>query len=66
MSPRRNAFIDVGTNTALLLVADLEPVTGRIVTVDHRQTIVRLGEKVDERDLNEFVAGAPPGPERMK
>ncbi|NTW55080.1 MAG: Ppx/GppA family phosphatase [Chlorobaculum sp.] len=47
----RIACIDVGTNTALLLVADLEPETGRIVTADHRQTIVRLGEKVDERRI---------------
>ncbi|UWX57726.1 Ppx/GppA family phosphatase [Chlorobaculum sp. MV4-Y] len=47
----RIACIDVGTNTALLLVADLEPATGRIVTVDHRQTIVRLGQKVDEHRM---------------
>jgi exopolyphosphatase / guanosine-5'-triphosphate,3'-diphosphate pyrophosphatase len=44
----RTACIDVGTNTALLLVADLDPESGRIVPVDHRQTIVRLGQKVDE------------------
>ncbi|RXK87730.1 Ppx/GppA family phosphatase [Chlorobaculum sp. 24CR] len=47
----RIACIDVGTNTALLLVADLEPATGKIVTVDHRQTIVRLGQKVDEHRM---------------
>lgn len=47
----RIACIDVGTNTALLLVADLEPATGRIVTVDHRQTIVRLGQNVEERRI---------------
>lgn len=45
---QRTACIDVGTNTALLLVADLDPATGRILTVEHRQTIVRLGQKVDE------------------
>lgn len=44
----RIACIDVGTNTALLLVADLDPDTGRIVPVEHRQTIIRLGQKVDE------------------
>lgn len=47
----RIACIDVGTNTALLLVADLEPATGNIITVDHRQTIVRLGQKVDEQRM---------------
>lgn len=47
----RIACIDVGTNTALLLVADLEPATGNIVTVEHRQTIVRLGQKVDEHRM---------------
>jgi exopolyphosphatase/guanosine-5'-triphosphate,3'-diphosphate pyrophosphatase len=44
----RTACIDVGTNTALLLVADLDPQSGRIMPVEHRQTIVRLGQKVDE------------------
>lgn len=44
----RTACIDVGTNTALLLVADLDPATGSIVPVEHRQAIVRLGQKVDE------------------
>jgi exopolyphosphatase/guanosine-5'-triphosphate,3'-diphosphate pyrophosphatase len=45
---QRTACIDVGTNTALLLVADLDPESGRILPVEHRQTIVRLGESVDE------------------
>ena len=44
----RIACIDVGTNTALLLVADLDPRAGRIVPVEHRQVIVRLGQNVDE------------------
>ncbi len=44
----RVACIDVGTNTALLLVADLDPGSFRILPVEHRQTIVRLGQKVDE------------------
>jgi exopolyphosphatase/guanosine-5'-triphosphate,3'-diphosphate pyrophosphatase len=47
----RIACIDVGTNTALLLVADLDPETGRIAPVEHRQTIVRLGQNVDERRI---------------
>ncbi|NTW52233.1 MAG: Ppx/GppA family phosphatase [Chlorobiaceae bacterium] len=47
----RTACIDVGTNTALLLVADLDPQSGRIVPVEHRQSIVRLGQKVDEGRL---------------
>lgn len=44
----RTACIDVGTNTALLLVADLDPESDRIIPVEHRQTIVRLGQDVDE------------------
>lgn len=48
---QRTACIDVGTNTALLLVADLYPATGMIEPVEHRQTIVRLGQKVDEGRL---------------
>lgn len=47
----RTACIDVGTNTALLLVADLDPGTGRILPVEHLQTIVRLGQGVDRRRL---------------
>ena len=39
--------IDIGTNTALLLIADLDPATGTIQPVYHKQTIVRLGKNVD-------------------
>lgn len=46
---KRISCIDIGTNTALLLIADLEPESGTIIPVLHRQTIVRLGERVDER-----------------
>ncbi len=46
---KRVSCIDIGTNTALLLIADLIPESGSIVTILHRQTIVRLGERVDER-----------------
>ncbi|MBM3161835.1 MAG: Ppx/GppA family phosphatase [Chlorobi bacterium] len=48
---RRVSCIDIGTNTALLLIADLEPKSGAIIAVLHRQTIVRLGQQVDERKL---------------
>lgn len=41
----RIATVDVGTNTALLLVADL--VDGRVVTVLEAEQFVRLGEGVD-------------------
>lgn len=47
----RVACIDVGTNTALLLIADLEPLTGQLMMVDHWQTIIRLGKNVDEQRL---------------
>ena len=46
---KRVSCIDIGTNTALLLIADLEPESGAIIPVLHRQTIVRLGEQVDQR-----------------
>ncbi|NTW09766.1 MAG: Ppx/GppA family phosphatase [Chlorobiaceae bacterium] len=44
---KRVACIDIGTNTALLLIADLEPESGTIIPLSHRQTIVRLGKNVD-------------------
>ena len=44
---RRVSCIDIGTNTALLLIADLDPATGTILPVYHKQTIVRLGKNVD-------------------
>ena len=43
----RVSCIDIGTNTALLLIADLDPATGSIQPVYHKQTIVRLGKNVD-------------------
>lgn len=48
---KRVSCIDIGTNTALLLIADLEPESGAIIPVLHRQTIVRLGQQVDEWKL---------------
>ena len=44
---KRVSCIDIGTNTALLLIADLDPATGTIQPVYHKQTIVRLGKNVD-------------------
>jgi exopolyphosphatase/guanosine-5'-triphosphate,3'-diphosphate pyrophosphatase len=43
----RVAAIDCGTNSLRLLVADLDPETGRAVDVERRTTIVRLGQDVD-------------------
>jgi exopolyphosphatase/guanosine-5'-triphosphate,3'-diphosphate pyrophosphatase len=43
----RVAAVDCGTNTLRLLVADLDPATGRAVDVYRRTTIVRLGQGVD-------------------
>ncbi len=48
---RRVSFIDIGTNTALLLIADLDPASNLIVPVLHRQTVVRLGKNVDEQKI---------------
>lgn len=43
----RVAGIDCGTNSIRLLVADCDPVTGELVELDRRMTIVRLGQGVD-------------------
>lgn len=53
---KRSSFIDIGTNTALLLIADLDPVNNRIIPVLHRQTIVRLGKNVDEQKIIDHAA----------
>ncbi|MBT2480574.1 Ppx/GppA phosphatase family protein [Streptomyces sp. ISL-94] len=44
----RVAGIDCGTNSIRLLVADCDPVTGELVELDRRMTIVRLGQGVDK------------------
>ncbi|MBV9381267.1 MAG: Ppx/GppA family phosphatase [Streptosporangiaceae bacterium] len=44
---RRVAAIDCGTNSIRLLVADVDPAAGRLIDVDRRLEIVRLGEGVD-------------------
>lgn len=46
MSPRRSAFIDVGTNTLLCLIAELRD-TGRFRVLDDLAEITRLGQGVD-------------------
>jgi len=43
----RVAAIDCGTNSIRLLVADADPDTGKLVDLDRRMTIVRLGQGVD-------------------
>jgi exopolyphosphatase / guanosine-5'-triphosphate,3'-diphosphate pyrophosphatase len=47
MSPRRSAFIDVGTNTLLCLIADIRD-TGRFRVLDDLAEITRLGQGVDQ------------------
>ncbi|WP_369214029.1 Ppx/GppA phosphatase family protein [Streptomyces flavofungini] len=43
----RVAAIDCGTNSIRLLVADADPETGKLIDLDRRMTIVRLGQGVD-------------------
>src|SRR5262245_17936026 len=50
MSPRRSAFIDVGTNTILCLIAEIRD-TGRYRILDDLTEITRLGEGVDRTGL---------------
>jgi len=50
MSPRRSAFIDVGTNTILCLIADIRD-TGRFRVLDDLAEIARLGQGVDQSGI---------------
>lgn len=50
MSPKRIAFIDVGTNTVLCLIADLRE-TGRFRVLDDLAEIAGLGRGVDQTGL---------------
>lgn len=52
----RVSCIDIGTNTALLLIADLEPFSGAILPLFHKQTIVRLGKNVDAAKIIDLAA----------
>ncbi|HEY7221779.1 MAG TPA: Ppx/GppA phosphatase family protein [Candidatus Binatia bacterium] len=47
MSPRRSAFIDVGTNTILCLIAEIRD-TGRFRVLDDLAEIAGLGKGVDQ------------------
>ena len=47
MSPRRSAFIDIGTNTILCLIAEIRD-TGRFRILDDLADIAGLGKGVDE------------------
>jgi exopolyphosphatase/guanosine-5'-triphosphate,3'-diphosphate pyrophosphatase len=46
MSPRRSAFVDIGTNTILCLIAEIRD-TGRFRVLDDLAEITRLGQDVD-------------------
>ena len=50
MSPRRSAFIDIGTNAILCLIADIRD-TGRFRVLDDLADIARLGQGVDRTGL---------------
>ena len=50
----RVATVDIGTNTVLLLVAELEK-DGSLAAVEERATITRLGEGVDKKS-EDFAA----------
>jgi len=47
MSPRRCAFIDIGTNAILCLIVEIRD-TGRFRVLDDLAEIPRLGEGVDK------------------
>ncbi|NEX11279.1 MAG: Ppx/GppA family phosphatase [Prosthecochloris sp.] len=53
---KRVSCIDIGTNTALLLIADLDTQEGSIKPVFHKQTIIRLGKNVDEQKIIDHEA----------
>lgn len=44
----RLAAVDIGTNSARLLVADLDDAAGPLTTIDRRTRITRLGQGVNE------------------
>lgn len=43
----RVAVVDLGSNSTRLLVADVDPATGRVDELDRRTTVTRLAEGVD-------------------
>jgi exopolyphosphatase/guanosine-5'-triphosphate,3'-diphosphate pyrophosphatase len=44
----RAAAIDIGTNSARLLIGEIDDPAGELVTLERRMTITRLGQGVDE------------------
>lgn len=50
MSPRRSAFIDIGTNTILCLIAEIRD-TGRFRVLDDLAEIAGLGKGVDQNGV---------------
>lgn len=46
--PTRVAAVDCGTNSIRLLISEVDPATGQAIDVARRNTIVRLGQGVDE------------------
>ena len=50
MSPKRSAFIDIGTNTVLCLIAEIRD-TGRFRILDDLADIAGLGKGVDQSGL---------------
>jgi len=45
------ATIDIGTNTALLLIAEIAPETAELRTITNQLEVVRLGKGVDKKRL---------------
>lgn len=45
----RIASIDIGTNTTLLLIADVDLITGNLTPIHHEQRFPRIGKDVDEK-----------------
>jgi exopolyphosphatase/guanosine-5'-triphosphate,3'-diphosphate pyrophosphatase len=43
----RVAVVDLGSNSTRLLIADVDPATGRVDELDRRTTVTRLGQGVD-------------------
>jgi exopolyphosphatase / guanosine-5'-triphosphate,3'-diphosphate pyrophosphatase len=43
----RTAVVDIGTNSTRLLVADVEPASGRVQECYRRSQVTRLGDRVD-------------------
>lgn len=57
MSPKRSAFIDIGTNTLLCLIAEIRD-SGRFRVLDDLAKVTRLGEGVDRTGRIDAAAEA--------